>query len=80
MAETKKTFSVQGMHCASCVVLIERALKKVPGVRDATVNIATNKATVTFTAEAVSDKLISSAVDGAGYQAILNHEMEKEDE
>ena len=80
MAETKKTFSVQGMHCASCVVLIERALKKVPGVRDATVNIATNKATVTFTAEAVSDKLISSAVDGAGYQAILNQEVEEEDE
>ncbi|KKW11540.1 MAG: Heavy metal translocating P-type ATPase [Parcubacteria group bacterium GW2011_GWA2_49_9] len=78
--EIKKTFSVQGMHCASCVVLIERALKKVEGVSDAVVNIATNKATVTFNAGEVSDKVIASAVAGAGYQAILNEEVEKEDE
>lgn len=80
MAETKKTFAVQGMHCASCVVLIERALKKVPGVRDATVNLATNKATVTFETHAVSDKLIEIAVAGAGYEALLNQEVEEEDE
>src|SRR3989344_2648628 len=78
--EIKKTFSVQGMHCASCVVLIERDLKKVEGVSDAVVNIATNKATVTFNAGEVSDKVIASAVAGAGYQAILNEEVEKEDE
>ncbi|MBI2034270.1 MAG: cation transporter, partial [Candidatus Levybacteria bacterium] len=48
MAEIKKAFPIKGMHCASCVKVTERALKKVPGVKEAVVNLATEKATVTY--------------------------------
>jgi len=80
METTKKTFAIQGMHCASCVMLIEQSLQKVPGVKKATVNLATNKATVDFDAELVTDETIKSAVEGAGYQALLGQEVETEDE
>ena len=40
----KKTFDVKGMHCASCVYVVEKALKGVSGVNSAVVNLATNKA------------------------------------
>lgn len=80
MAETKKTFAIQGMHCASCVMLIEQSLQKVPGVKKATVNLATQKATVDFDAEQVTDEHIKSAVEGAGYQALLGQEVETENE
>ncbi|PYM91661.1 MAG: heavy metal translocating P-type ATPase, partial [Candidatus Rokuibacteriota bacterium] len=42
------TLPVRGMHCAACVGKVERALTSVPGVDEATVNLATEKATVTF--------------------------------
>ncbi len=41
------TLEITGMHCASCQKLVERALKKIPGVSSVNVNIATNKAHVT---------------------------------
>ncbi|OGZ05375.1 MAG: ATPase [Candidatus Lloydbacteria bacterium RIFCSPLOWO2_01_FULL_50_20] len=80
MGQTKKTFSVKGMHCASCVVMIERSLKKVDGVSSATVNLATEKATVTYDPLKVSDEKLSSAVSNVGYQAIVNEEIRTEDE
>jgi Cu+-exporting ATPase len=40
------TFKVDGMTCASCVARVERALKAVPGVRSASLNLATERATV----------------------------------
>lgn len=39
---------VQGMTCASCVGRVERALKKLPGVQEAVVNLATEKASIRF--------------------------------
>ena len=48
MTEVKKSFPIKGMHCASCVRVTERALRKTPGVKDAVVNLATEKATVTY--------------------------------
>jgi Cu+-exporting ATPase len=80
MSQNKKTFSVKGMHCASCVVMIERSLKKIEGVSQATVNLATEKATVTFDSEKVTDEHLSSAVSNAGYQALLTDEIKTEDD
>ncbi len=80
MNETKKTFSVKGMHCASCVATIERSLKKVDGVSKATVNIATEKATVTYDPAKVSDDKLYSAVSNVGYEVIVNEEIRSEDE
>ncbi len=66
------SFPVEGMTCAACVSRIERALKKVPGVVDANVNLATERATVH--AGALDDAMrtaLSDAVERAGYKAIV---------
>lgn len=80
MNQTKKTFSIKGMHCASCVMILERSLKKVEGVSGATVNLATERATVTYDPGIVTDEKLSSAVSNVGYQAMVNEEIKTEDE
>jgi Cu+-exporting ATPase len=59
---------VAGMTCASCVLRVEKALLKVPGVASATVNLATEKATVQA-ASTVSVAALKSAIERAGYAA-----------
>ncbi|MBY5391359.1 heavy metal translocating P-type ATPase [Rhizobium leguminosarum] len=59
---------VVGMTCASCVSRVERALKVVPGVVEASVNLATEKATIRFAAGAVSQRTLEDAVRAAGYE------------
>ena len=80
MTQTKKTFSIKGMHCASCVAVIEGSLKKIPGVESAVVNLANTKATVSFDPTIVTDEHLSSAVANVGYEAMLNEELVSEDE
>src|SRR3989344_8127934 len=80
MSNIKKTFSIEGMHCASCVRVLERALKKIPGVMTATANLATVKATVAYEGERVADKQLASAVANAGYKALLNEEEKTEEQ
>jgi P-type Cu+ transporter len=76
--ETKKTFSIKGMHCASCVTMLERALKQVGGVSQANVNLATGKAAVFYDSQKVTDKHLESAVASVGYQAMINEELKSE--
>ncbi|MDP2668554.1 MAG: heavy metal translocating P-type ATPase [bacterium] len=80
MNQNKKTFSIKGMHCASCVMILEESLKKVDGVSQATVNLATEKATVTYDSAKVTDEKLSSAVSNVGYQALISEEVRTEDE
>ncbi len=61
------TLPVAGMTCASCVARVERALKKVPGVASAQVNLATEQATVA-SAAALDVGALAAAVAGAGYE------------
>src|SRR5581483_4985154 len=70
MSDIKKTFDVKGMHCASCVRVIERSLQKVEGVQAATVNLATRKATVNFN-EHTSEHDMASVVKKAGYELVI---------
>ncbi len=58
------------MHCASCVGRVERFLKKVPGVEDAAVNLATNRASVSFDPARVQADALIAAVEKAGYGAV----------
>ena len=60
--------SVEGMTCASCVGRVERALKAVPGVHSATVNLATERATLQMAGDVGADALIA-AIAKAGYDA-----------
>lgn len=62
-----RSIDISGMHCASCVGRVEKALAEVDGVIEATVNLATEKATVRFVAEAVTDADLRAAVERAGY-------------
>ena len=80
MAEIKKTFLLKGMHCASCVGVIEKSLKKTPGVKDAVVNLATEKATVTYDSNVCKEGQIASAVANVGYKALVEQENISEDE
>jgi len=60
---------VGGMTCASCVARVERALRKVPGVQDAAVNLATESVHLTFdAAQADMEALARRAVRNAGYE------------
>lgn len=59
----KTTLNISGMHCASCAVNIERALKKTKGVASANVNLATEKATIEHDDAATVKTLISSVKD-----------------
>ena len=63
------TFPVEGMTCASCVNRITRFLAKVEGVAEATVNLATESATVRFPTGSVTLDDLVAAVDAAGYVA-----------
>jgi Cu+-exporting ATPase len=64
------SLSIGGMTCASCVGRVEKALKKVPGVLEASVNLATEQAHVTSTGGVTVDALIA-AVTKAGYEATV---------
>lgn len=61
---------IEGMTCASCVARVEKALKRVPGVATAEVNLATETATVTLAEGAPPESLVA-AVRKAGYEARL---------
>ena len=61
------TFPVTGMTCASCVRRIEKALKKVDGVAEANVNLATEKAHVVYDPVAATPAQLKAAVEKAGY-------------
>ncbi|MBV9603432.1 MAG: cation transporter, partial [Chloroflexi bacterium] len=61
------SFPVTGMTCASCVRRIEKALKKVDGVQEASVNLATEKAHVVFDPGATTFEAMHAAVQTAGY-------------
>ncbi|MDQ3399520.1 MAG: heavy metal translocating P-type ATPase, partial [Chloroflexota bacterium] len=61
------TFPVTGMTCASCVRRIEKALAKVEGVRQASVNLATEKARVAYDPGTATLDQLQKAVEKAGY-------------
>ena len=60
------SFDIAGMTCASCVARVEKALRAVPGVQDASVNLATERASVRGSARSAD---ILAAVRKAGYEA-----------
>lgn len=47
-AESRALLALEGVTCASCAMRIEKGLKKVPGVREASTNLATEQATVLY--------------------------------
>lgn len=69
----KDTMKITGMTCASCAKAVERAVKKIDNTIDASVNIATEKLSVSYDEFKVSPKDIQLAIEKAGYGVI--HEL-----
>src|SRR5690349_21788777 len=64
---TRLDFPIKGMHCAGCVAKVERALRGVPGVAEANVNLATERATVWVGPHSEGLPALRKAVVGIGY-------------
>src|SRR5690242_16215243 len=65
------TIPVSGMTCAACQARVQRALGKTPGVRDATVNLMLNNATVVFDPAATNPETLVERIRDTGYGAEL---------
>ncbi|UYZ64643.1 heavy metal translocating P-type ATPase [Hymenobacter weizhouensis] len=62
------TLVIEGMTCASCSAFVERTLSRTPGVQRATVNLASEKATVEYLPTHIDRAGLKAAVEQAGYQ------------
>ncbi len=69
VAPDKVEFKITGMSCAACSARIEKALNALPGVFSATVNLATERATVEFSGNELSFQHIQAKVKKLGYEA-----------
>ena len=71
MAKKKRTIPISGMHCASCAQIIEGALKKARGVEQASVNLATERAYVTYDPNVTNEGALIETINATGYEATL---------
>jgi copper ion binding protein len=62
-------FGVGGMTCASCVAHVEKALRRIPGVLQANINLATERASVRLLSGAATPNDLVRAIEAAGYEA-----------
>ncbi|MDT2831002.1 heavy metal translocating P-type ATPase [Vagococcus carniphilus] len=71
----QKVYSIEGMTCASCAQTVEKVTSKLPGMTEASVNLATEKLSVTYDDSVLNEEEIIKAVDQAGYQVVTqgNH-------
>jgi len=67
----KINVDIKGMHCQSCVTLIEKSLNKLKGIQEATVNLTTEKATINFDESKTTTEEILKEITKKGYPASL---------
>jgi Cu+-exporting ATPase len=77
--EAEATLPITGMTCANCAATVERTLRKTSGVAEATVNYASERATVHFDPGVVTIPQLGEAVERAGYGVILAEEGDLDD-
>ena len=68
----KTSIKIKGMHCASCVSKIENSLKKVEGVKEASVNLATEKTIVDYDSNLCTEEDIYNAIKKTGYDIVIS--------
>ena len=66
-----KTLPIEGMTCAACSTAVERAVRKLPGVNQANVNLTAENLHLSFDESQVSLESVVQAVDDAGYKALI---------
>ena len=76
----QECYDITGMTCASCSAAVERVTRKMEGVQESNVNLATNKMTITYDESKVSPEDIIGRVEKAGFGAALEQIKEKEQE
>jgi Cu2+-exporting ATPase len=74
----KKTFPALKMHCAGCAMNIERTVKKLQGVTDASVNFASGILSITYQPDKLSPEDIRKTVIAAGYDLIIEENRQEE--
>src|SRR6266699_532076 len=70
MGESRAMLALEGMTCASCAMRIEKGLRKVPGVKEASVNLATEQAAVLYDPAQADVQQMVRSVEAVGYKAI----------
>jgi Cu+-exporting ATPase len=76
-AELEKVLlPVGGMHCASCAANIEKALRKTDGVKEASVNLASEQASVVFDSQSIVLSDLKGVIEGIGYEVIPERSVE----
>ncbi|KAJ0967188.1 hypothetical protein J5N97_024105 [Dioscorea zingiberensis] len=71
-------FSVIGMTCAACASSVEKAIKRLPGIHDAAVDVLNNRAQVLFYPAFVSEEQIRETIEDVGFEAALVKEEVRE--
>ncbi|HEM4765474.1 TPA: heavy metal translocating P-type ATPase [Streptococcus suis] len=72
-----ESYDISGMTCASCAMTVEKALGKLEGVEEVTVNLATEKATIRYSRDRQNLASLERVVEQAGYQLIRPEEVEE---
>ncbi|KAK9143713.1 hypothetical protein Syun_013113 [Stephania yunnanensis] len=70
-SEAKALFSVIGMTCSACAGSVEKAVKRLPGIRDAAVDVLNNRAQVLFYPSFVNEETIREAIEDVGFETTL---------
>ncbi len=79
MRNDKVVWTIQGMHCASCANKIEKTIKKLDGVQEASVSYGAERATVNFDKKLPRER-IKKSIENLGYKVIENESgLEKQD-
>ncbi len=68
---TDRVFNIEGMTCAACARAVERAVKKLPGISNANVNLASEKLTISYDETITTIEDIQKSVEKAGYKAVI---------
>ena len=73
----KTIIAIGGMHCAACVTRVEKALRSVPGVSEASVNFSTEQAIVTYDEALAGLEALQRTIVDAGYEPMAAVESRK---
>ncbi|GAB4834394.1 Probable copper-transporting ATPase hma5 [Ancistrocladus abbreviatus] len=70
-SKSNALFTVIGMNCSACAGSVEKAIKRLPGIREAIVDVLNNRAQVLFYRNLVNEETIRQTIEDAGFEATL---------
>ena len=74
----KKTIAILGMMCAGCSARVEKALRALPGITSASVNLPARTALVEYDSQQISLNQMSEAVSAIGYEMVIDEDRNVE--